>query len=116
MWACVDAQLAEHTVSEVILIVCEQFLFLSVGSGDSLRHDFYGAVRACLFAERACYALVLAVGVVRHDECSAVPLGDVLRLAVLGILLSYFRRDIFSHGDVHACKQCLYSVKRCSEI
>ncbi len=114
--AGIYTELTEHAVTQVILVIEQQFLLLAVGSSDRGGCDFYGAVGADLLAHRAGAALVLAVFILWHHEHTAMTLGDMLRLAVLWVLLRHLGSQELAHGNVHTRQQGLDSLYGTAEI
>ena len=110
------AQLTEHAIAEVVHVVCEQFLFLSVCSCYHLRKNLYAAIRTCFLAQCTCCTLVIAVFVVWHNECATMTFSNVLSLAVFWILLCYLSCSILSHGNIHSCEQRFDASQSASEI
>ena len=116
--ARVDTELAEHTFSQVVLIVDEEAFFLT-GLGVFPHFRFYrdSAVRACLFAHGARHAFVVAVLIPCEDEPTAVAFRDMQScFSVFGVLFGNLFSEMLPKSDPEAYEQRLYACRSPFEI
>ena len=114
--AGVDAELAEHARTEVVLILGKYFFLLAVLCLDGFACYADGAVGAGHLAQAAGHAMMFVLLVVGHDESAAEAVEHLQLLAVLGILLSHLGREEFAHGSLQAGGQALDALEEAAEI
>ena len=109
--ARVHAQLAEHTLTQVVNIILKDTFLLSILGFHHLRNDLNRSVGTSHLTKLTGDALVIAFSVLRHDKASAVTRRYVKGcLPVLRILLGDFLREIFTESDAKSCSQRLQSI------
>ena len=116
VWAGVDAELAEHARTEVVLILGKYFFLLAVLCLDGFACHADGAVGAGHLAQAAGHAAVLVLLVVGHDEGAAEAVEHLQLLAVFGVLLRYLGREELTHGGLQADGQALDALEKAAEI
>ena len=116
VWAGVDAELAEHARTEVVLILGKYFFLLAVLCLDGFACHADGAVGAGHLAQAAGHAMMFVLLVVGHDESAAEAVEHLQLLAVLRILLGHLGREEFAHGSLQANGQALDALEETAEI
>ena len=120
--AGIRTELAEHAVTQVVLIVVEHLLLLArLRVFGHVAENLNGAVRTCLFAQCASRTLVSTV-LITLEYQAATMAGRYMEcgLAVLGVLLGRLVGEevlpVFLPGNLHARSQRLGSLPDFSEI
>src|SRR5574344_224917 len=116
MRTSVDTKFAEHALAQIILIINEYAFFLSIFGFHLFRSDFDCSVRTSHLTEFTSNALVVALGIMRHDKSSTVTLSNMLCMAILGILLSNFLGEIFTPSHSEPDKERLDAILYLAEI
>ena len=116
--AGVDAELAEHALSQVVLVVEEHtFLLARFRVFAHFRLDDDGAVGARFLTQSTGCAAVVAVFVAVEDESSAMACGHVQSgIPVFRVLLGHFRSEILLHGDAESRDERFYPFEGLAEI